>query len=196
MAGTANFERRKRKRKRGQKSTNVIAVLLVLLLSLTLSAILVAVLAWKVQESKREPLYETVSMSEEAAAHAYLWLSQIEDMPLSYAEIKQLMGEIHLTLVLTPTEEKGRYTRTLAQGSVADCQNRAQAGLKEAYREVVRYRCQAAGYEEELTDAMLEALMQETYGISVSEYLASCKVQLLPTQEELEKTYQGEVAYE
>lgn len=186
----------KRKLRKKAKHANTILVLSVLLMSITLSAVLVCMLAWKVRSSQKEPLYEYVSMSEEAAARAYIWLNQIEDMPLTYTEIKQMMGDIHLTLVLNPTEEKGKYARTLADGTVSDCQNRAWNGLEEAYREVVRYRLMADGQKESISDEEMDELMREAYGVSVAEYLASCEVQLLPAIEELTEAYLREAVYE
>lgn len=159
-------------------------------------AALVALLFWELREDKKEPVYKYASVSEEAAARAYVWLNQIEDMHLSYGDVRKMMGDIRLELILTPGREDGMYMQTLAEGTLADCESRAQNGLERAYREVVRHRLADAGYEGEISDAMLDDLMREAYGVSVSEYLASCQVQLLPTTEELTEMYIGEVANE
>lgn len=191
--------KKKRKKKRARQQTGVvkygrILLLFCIMVFVSFAVILGAMAFLKAKEP--EPVYEYVSMSEEAAARAYIWLSQIEDMPLSYTEIKEMMGDIQLTLVLTPTEEKGKYMRTLAEGTAADCEKKAADGLERAYREVVRYRFLADGYEGECSDDMLDDKMREAYGVSVSEYLSCCEVQLLPALEELTGLYAGEVTDE
>ncbi len=171
-------------------------LLFIIMISLLAAAALVCMLLWELRNSRKEPVYEYVSMSEEAAARAYVWLSQIEDMPLSYTEIREMMGDIQLQLVLTPTGEKGKYMRTLADDTFADCREKAQNGLEKAYREVARYRLLEAGYEGEIADDMLDDMMREAYGVSVSEYLSFCEVQLMPALEELAGMYSGEVTNE
>ncbi len=171
-------------------------LLLFVVIAVTFALFFGFLLLLEVRETPNEPVYESVSMSEEAAARAYVWLSQIEDMPFSYTEIRKMMGDIQLQLVLTPAGEKGKYVRTLADGTFADCQEKARAGLEKAYRGVVRYRILASGYEGELLDDRLDDLMREAYGVSVSEYLSYCNVQLTPTLEELTEMYSGEVADE
>ncbi len=181
----------RRKKKRGNG-----ILLFFMIISVSLIVVLVCMLLLKLRDSRKEPVYVSVSMSEEAAARAYVWLNQIEDMPLSYTEIKEMMGDIRLELVLTPAGEKGKYTQALAEDTFADCQEKAQNGLEKAYREVARYRFLAAGKEEEISDDMLDDMMQEAYGVSVSEYLSFCDVQLMPTLEELTEMYSGEVTNE
>jgi len=172
-----------------------------ILLFLIITAVTFAIIAGLmlllvVKNSRNKPVYEYVSMSEEAAARAYVWLSQIEDMPLSYTEIKEMMGDIQLQLVLTPAGEKGTYMRTLADNTFEECQEQTQTGLEKAYREVIRYRLLTAGYEGEISDDMLDEIMQEAYGVSVSQYLSFCEVQLMPALEELTELYSGEVTDE
>jgi len=168
-------------------------LLFIMMISLALAIILAAVLIWDYINSQKEPIYKYASMSEEASARAYIWLNQIEDMPLSYTEIKEMMGDIQLELVLTPTEEKGKYMQALSDNTFAVCQKKAKDGLEKAYREVARHRLLAAGYEGEISDDMLDSLMREAYGISVAEYLSYCNVQLMPALEELTGMYSGEV---
>lgn len=161
-----------------------------------LIAVMAILLILKALSVKSEPVYRSVSMSEEASARAYIWLNEIDDMPLSYTDIKGMMGDIQLKLVLTPTGEKGKYMQTLAEGTFGDCEGRARAGLEKAYREVLKHRFLAAGYEGEMSETLADDMMREAYGISISEYLESCEVQLLPTLEELTGMYSGEAAYE
>ncbi len=178
--------------KKAKKFRNGI-LLFIILLSVAFAIILGAMLIWDFINSKKEPIYEYASMSEEASARAYVWLNQIEDMPLSYTEIKEMMGDIQLELVLTPAEEKGKYMRALSDNTFAVCRKKANDGLEKAYREVARYRLLSAGYEGEISDDMLDTMMREAYGISVAEYLSYCNVQLMPTLEELTEMYSGEV---
>jgi len=184
-----------RKKSKTKKYGSGILLFLIVIIFIAL-AVTLGYMLLSEYNRKKQPIYEYVSMSEEAAARAYVWLNQIEDMPLSYAEIKEMMRDIQLTLVLTPTGEKGKYTRELAEDSFVFCQKQAGIGLEKAYREVARYRLLAAGYEGEISDDMLDDMMREAYGVSVSEYLSFCDVQLMSTLEELTEMYSGEVTNE
>lgn len=168
----------------------------ILAISFLFAAILGFMIFLSSRASKKEPIYQYASMSEEAAARAYIWLNQMEDMALSYEEIKERMGEISLKIVLTPGEEKNTYVQSLDGDTYTECMKQAQNGLAASFRDAVRQRFSDAGYEGEISDEMLDEMMQEEYGVSVSEYLALCEVQLLPDLEELTETYSGEVTYE
>lgn len=173
-----------------------IGLIVVMAAAFVIIAALVVLLFLELREDKKEPIHKYASVTEEAAARAYVWLNQIEDMHLSYGDVRKMMGDIRLELILTPGKEDGKYMQALAEGTLTDCQSRAQNGLEKAYREVVRHRLADAGYEGEISDTVLDDLMREAYGVSVSEYLASCHVQLLPTPEELTEMYVGEVENE
>lgn len=147
-------------------------------------------------KASKEPVYKYVSMSDEAAARAFVWLNEIEDNELTFEQVKECMGDFNLELVLVPTEEKGVYTRSLAEGAYDYVYSQSKVGFEKAYKIVVKNRLQAAGFEGECTDETVEELMQKTYGVSVEEYLEGCDVKLIPTREELEEEYSGEVTNE
>lgn len=144
----------------------------------------------------KEPKYEYVSLSEEAAARAYVWINKIEDNGVDFDEVKECMGEFNLELVLMPTEEKGVYQRNLADGSYEYAVSQAKVGMEKAYRIAVKNRLMAAGFEGECTDEYVENLMQKTFGVGVSDYLEGCEIELLPTEDELIEKYAGEVSNE
>lgn len=180
-------------RRQNRIKTVFIAVLVIVIVVL---AVIMGVFAIKQYQESKKPVYEYVSMTEEASARAFVWLSKIEDTDLSYDDVKACMGEFNLELVKTPTEEKGKYDRQLADGAYEYLQSQATVGLEKAYRLAVTRRIQNFGYEGTIDDALVEKLMKETFGLSVSEYLKQCDITLLPTKEELTEKYAGEVSDE
>jgi len=147
-------------------------------------------------KKSKEPRYEYVSLSEEAAARAYVWINNIEDNGVSFEDAKECMGEFNLELVSNPTEERGIYQRSLADGAYEYAASSAKVGMEKMYRLAVKNRLVAAGFEGEPTDEDVENLMQKTFGVSVEEYLTRENIELLPTEEELNEKYSGEVSYE
>ncbi|MCF0131993.1 MAG: hypothetical protein HUJ71_09675 [Pseudobutyrivibrio sp.] len=143
-----------------------------------------------------QPYVKTVSLSEEAAAKALIWLSDIEGNILSYEDVHELMGTIELQIDMIPTDTRGVYAQTLDEDSYDSCQAMAEEGLRKAFCQVVIDELLAEGYQGTADYNTVEELMQETYGISVEEYLGGCKVELIPSFESLDKKYSKEVTDE
>lgn len=159
--------------------------------------LIIGMLFYKQYKESKEIKYEYVSMTEEAAARAYVWLNDIENNELSYDEIKDCMGQFNLELVLTPSKTKGEYDRAIAENAYEYCVSQAEEGLEKAYKKAVINRLIAADYELDHnsipTDETVESLMKDTFGISVSEYLKKMNVKLLPSNDELNSMFTGVV---
>lgn len=181
-----------RKRRR-RKRTLVTGVLFVICCILT---VIIGVLLVSGYKASRKPVYEYVSMTDAASAKAYVWLTQIENTSLTYDEVAECMGDFNLEIVKQPMKKKNTYEVKLADGAYEYCQVQAQAGLEKAYKLSVKRRLVAAGCEEECTDELIESLMMEAYGVSVSDYLSGCDIKVFPTLEEIKSEYEGEVSYE
>lgn len=174
---------RRLKRKNRVKSMWIMILLIVILILL----VFIGINGYKqYKKTYKEPSYQYISMSEEASARAYVWLSKIKDTELSYDEVKQCMGEFNLEIVKTPTDVKGEYTYELADGAYEYCLNQAKVGLERAYKLAVIKRIKSTMYSDSVTDATVEELMMKTFGMSVSEYLEECDIDLLPEENEIE----------
>lgn len=183
----------RRRRRRRRRLSALVPVLFILVIALM---VIVGMLIYTRAKEAKEPKYKYISMTEEAAARAYVWLSEIENSNITYDEIKELMGDFNMEVVETPTGQKGVYVRSIADGSYDYCLSQAKTGLERAYRKAVINRIMAAGgIEGEVTDATVEELMMEVYGLSVSEYLDGQNVDIFPDINELNQKYSGEVNY-
>ena len=130
------------------------------------------------------PFTRTVSLSEDVAVNTYVWLSDVEGMTLTYSDIKDQVGAIDLEIAMTPTGKSHLYTQEVSAESYTECEKKAKAGLKNAFIAVAK---------EQLGDsADVSALMEDTFGVTVEEYLESCNLTLLPTLESLQDKYSGE----
>lgn len=182
--------RRKKKKKRGGVVTAVLFILCIALL--VIIGMLVAV---RYKEAK-QPVYEYISMTDEAAAKAYVWISQIENTDITYDDVKSCMGEFNLELVKTPAKKKGVYNRKLADGTYDYCESQARIGFEKAYRLAVMKRLRNSGYEGDINEELVDELMMEAYEVSVSDYLRGREVAVFPSLQEISSRYEGEVSNE
>jgi len=181
-------ENRRPVRKKKSKAPVVFLIFVIIVLLGILTAGLVFYL-----KSLKEPKYEKVSLTEEVSAKAYVWLSNIEDMEVSFDEIRDAMGDISLDLVLTPTGERHMYSQEIIEGSYNECCIKADEGLKKAYALVLSNRLKKEGYLEEVDVNKAEELMKEAYGISLMEYFEKEEIELMPSEEDLKLKYNCEV---
>ena len=179
-ASRASIKKLKRKNRR----KNIWICILIFIILLLIAAFGIAYARYYKQTYK-EPSMEYISMTEEASARAYVWLSKIEDTDLSYEDVKDCMGSFNLEVVKKPTDVKGEYTYELEESSYDQCLNQAKTGLEKAYKMAVLRRVSAEGYTENLSDGLVEQLMSETFGMSVSQYLNECNIKLLPEKDEI-----------
>ena len=142
------------------------------------------------------PYTVSVSMGEEAAAKALIWLSEVEGNTLGYEDVRELMGDLYVEVNMTPTEVRGVYSQSLDEDSYDACSLMAKEGLKKAFCQVTLDLLVAEGYEGEPDEVLVEQLMQDTFGVSVEEYLDSCGVELIPSFENLSEKYSQEVSNE
>ena len=183
----------RRRRRRRRRLSPLVPVLFILVIALMA---IVGMLLVSRAKAAKEPKHKYVSMTEEAAARAYVWLSEIDDFDISYDEIKAMMGDFNMEIIETPTKEKGVYALSMADGSYEYCVSQAKVGLEKAYKQAVVNRIMAAGgIEGEVTDATVEELMMEAYGVSVSEYLEGQNIDYFPSLDEMNEKFSGEVNY-
>lgn len=138
------------------------------------------------KKNYKDPSYEYISMTEEASARAYVWLSKIEDTDLSYEDVKLCMGTFNLEVIKKPAEVKGEYAYELADGSYEYCVSQAKVGFEKAYYMAVQRRIANSNYEGDITDELVDKLMNDTFGISVSEYIARQDIKLIPDLYEID----------
>lgn len=165
----------------------------VALLAVTLLAGIVAVHVLAFQNRGKGPEKEqTVSVTEEVTARAYVWLQQIEDMELSYPEVRETIGDVEIQLVKNPGDSAGE----LVLSSYEEAKQKAMQGMEQLFCKVLTDRLKKSGYEGSCEPADLDRMMQDAYGVTVSEYIIQCEIPLLPTTEELQKRLEQEVAHE
>lgn len=185
-----NLKSIKALKKSNRRKSVLIWVLIILLIAIAAAT---GYLGYTQYKKSKEPVNLYYSMTEEASARAYVWLSKIDDMNLSYDDVKECMGDFNLEVIKTPTDQKGVYSLSLAEKAYEYCENQAEVGLEKAYKKVVSDRITSSGYEGTITDDTVENLMMDTFGLSVSDYLKECNITLLPSEEEIIAKYSGEI---
>ena len=177
-------------RKRRRRISVITPVLFFIVIALL---VFIGLMILKQYKDSKEPVFEYVSMTEEVSARALVWLNEIDDINLSFDDVKECMGNLNIEIKYSPTETKGIYTQEIVPGCYEQCESGAKAGLEKAYKLAVMNRLQLAGYSEPCTDETVENLMKSTFGLSVSEYISQCDISILPTEDELKAKYSGEV---
>lgn len=180
-----------------RKRTNpLVWKILVALLAVTLVAGIVAVHVLAFRNRGRGPEKEqTVSVTEEVTARAYVWLQQIEDTELSYPEVRETIGDLEIQLE-KDQKNPGDSAEALVLSSYEEAKQKAMQGMEKLFCRVLTERLQKSGYEGSCEPAELDRMMQDAYGVTVSEYIRQCEIPLLPTTEELQKRLEQEVAHE
>ncbi|MDO4188053.1 MAG: hypothetical protein Q4D29_03610 [Lachnospiraceae bacterium] len=165
--------------KRKNRNKSIWIIILVVVIVILLAGIGIGYAKYY-KKNYKDPSFEYISMTEEASARAYVWLSKIEDTDLSYEEVKNCMGNFNLEVIKKPTDVKGEYTYELAEGGYDYCRNQARVGFEKAYYEAIKKRIVNSGYEGTVDDELVDRLMTETFGMSVSQYIDECDIKLLP----------------
>lgn len=177
-----------KKLRKKNKSKNIWIVILVLIILFLIGAICFSYARYY-KKNYIDPSYQYISMTEEASARAFVWLSKIEDTGLSYEDVKNCMGSFNLEIIKKPAKVKGEYTYEMAEGSYEYCTGQAKAGFEKAYYEAVKRRIIDSGYEGTVTDELVDRLMTDTFGMSVEQYIGECNVSILPEKSEIDEEY-------
>lgn len=193
----------KKKKRKKSRNNGMLPLLLSLLGLVTLVLVLLSVSYLKnYYLPSKEVKYREVSLTEEAAGRAGLWLSGIEEVQLSYDEILECMGELKVQVSYTPTGKKGIYKQELIEETYDQCEQSALLGLEKAFCNVLNKRYEMMGTVANpedfvpMTEDEIDELMKETFGVGLHEYFEGLDIQLLPTKDEMKNMYSGEVLYE
>lgn len=140
-----------------------------------------------------------VDMTEQAAVTAFIWLQDMEGVSVSLEDLESRMDgvavEINLTLEQTD-RSGGTFRCNVVPESYEGCNQAAYEAFAALFRELTGERLRMAGYTGDTGEEAVEALVNETFGMSTVSYLMSCGPVLLPSLEELQGEYDGGGTYE
>ena len=139
-----------------------------------------------------------LDMTEQVSFAALGWLQDIEGIPLSKqdaeASIQDLTIEVTMALEETARSE-GTFQCYVSTESYEACRQAAYEAFAVMFREAVSERMHMAGYDGGTDQEAVEALVEETFGMSAVSYLMYSVPNLLPTLEELQAQYDGSGTY-
>ncbi|MCM1127886.1 MAG: hypothetical protein NC429_15625 [Lachnospiraceae bacterium] len=140
-----------------------------------------------------------LDMTQRASVTALDWLQDIEGVSVSLEDMEAYMQgltiEVSLTLEQTDRKE-GTFSCHILAESYEACRQTAYEAFAAAFQELLAGRLRMAGYEDSIDKDALEALVEETFGMSTASYLMTCGPELLPSLEELQAEYEGSGTYE
>lgn len=191
MHGAANIMRR----------TVRDAVVVLLLLSLSIStAILVYLHFFAADERDLSGEWAAeLDLTGRAAATAFGWLQDIEAVSLSLEDMDAYMQDltVRIDLTLEQTERfGGNFRCSVRPESYEACRQAAYEAFAMVFLDLLADRLHMAGYTGSTDRDAVEALVQETFGMSAVSYLTAYGPALLPSLEALQAQYDGSGTYE
>lgn len=137
-------------------------------------------------------------MTKQAAVTAFIWLQDIEGVDISREDVEARMGD--LTVQVNMTLEKtgrsaGTFRSCIVPESYEACNQAAYEAFAVLFCELTGERLRMAGYTGDTGEEAVEALAEETFGMSAVSYLMSCGPALLPSLEEMQREYDGSGSY-
>ena len=139
-----------------------------------------------------------LDMSGRAAVTALDWLQDIEGVSISLEEMDSYMPDLTVRVNLGFQEtarSEGTFHSGILPESYEACSQAAYEAFALAFRSLVAERLRMAGYTGGMDGESIEALVDETFGMSTVAYLTTCCPALLPSLEELQAQYDGSGTY-
>ena len=140
-----------------------------------------------------------LDMTQQAAVTAFSWLQDIEDVDISLEDMEAYMQDLNIQVDLTLEQSdrfKGTFHCNVLPESYDACNQAAYEAFAMAFQELLAERLQMAGYSAGTDQESIEALVNETFGMSTVSYLMSYGPELLPSLEDLQAQYDGSGTYE
>lgn len=133
-----------------------------------------------------------LDMTDRAAAAALDWLQDIEGVSVSLEDLESRMQGLTIRINLTQEQaldSEGGLRCSVVKDSYESCEQAAYEALAGAFRELMAERLLMSDYPGSVDEAAVEALVEETFGMSTVSYLKSCGPSLLPSTDELQFWY-------
>lgn len=139
-----------------------------------------------------------LDMTDRAAVTAFGWLQDMEAVSVSLEDVESCMQDltIQVSLTLEQTQQSaGTFYCHIPPENYETCSQAAYEAFAAAFRELLAQRLRMAGYADSTDADAVEALVNETFGMSTVSYLRACAPALLPALEELQAQYDGSGTY-
>lgn len=137
-------------------------------------------------------------MTKQAAVTAFIWLQDMEGVEISQEDVESRMGNltVQVNLTLEKTDRSaGTFRSCIVPESYEACNQAAYEAFAVLFCELTGERLRMAGYTGDTGEEAVEALVEETFGMSAVSYLMSCGPALLPSLDELQGEYDGSGSY-
>ena len=176
-------------------------ILLLLILSLSISTASLAYLHFFKSDggSLSGEWTAELDLTEQAAVTAYIWLQDIDAVPVSLKDVETCMQKLTIQVSLNleaTTEFEGAFLCSIQPESYNVCEQAAYEAFAEIFRGLLAERLRMAGYTGGTDKEDIEDLVIETFGMSTVSYLMACGPALLPSLEDLQAQYDGSGTYE
>ena len=175
-------------------------ILLLLILSLSISTAFLAYLHFFKPDSSNLSGEWTaeLNLTEQAAVTALIWLQDIEAVSVSLEDVESYMQELTVQVNLkleASSDFEGAFLCSILPESYEACEKTAYESFAAVFRELLTERLRMAGYTGGTDEDDIEALVNETFGMSTVSYLMTFGPALLPSLEDLQVQYDGSGTY-
>ena len=183
----------------GKVIKNIILLLLVLGLSIFITVLAFLYFFKSDGRSLSGEWTAELNLTEQAAVTAFIWLQDIEAVSVSFEDVEACMQKltVQVGLNLEATSDfEGTFRCGIRPESYDVCEQDAYEAFAEVFKELLKERLRMAGYTGGTDEEDLEALVDETFGMSTVSYLMDFGPTLLPSLEDLQAQYDGSGTYE
>lgn len=183
----------------GKVIKNTILILLILSLSMTTAFLAYLHFFRSDNRSLSGEWTAELDLTEQAAVAAFIWLQDIEAVPISLEDVESGMQKLTIQISLNleaTTDSEGTFRCGILPESYDECEQAAYESFVSVFRELLAERLRMAGYTGSTEKEDLEALVTETFGMSTVSYLMTFGPALLPSLEDLQAQYDGNGTYE
>ena len=176
-------------------------LIILLIISLSISTAFLTYLHFFKSDDRSLPGEWTaeLDLTEQTAVAAYIWLQDIEAVPVSLKDVESRMQKLTIQVSLNleaTTGFEGTFRCGILPESYNVCEQDAYEAFADVFRDLLAERLRMSGYTGGTDKEDLEALVTETFGMSTVPYLMTCGPALLPSLEELQAQYDGNGTYE
>lgn len=179
-----------RRRRRRSVAVPILTIFTIMLVGI------IGIMAFAMYKESRKVQHRTISLSEGVAARYYEFASEIDGNGLTYDDCLKVAGDINIELLITKADEKGKLKQEIVEESYNSARESAKNGLYAIYKKVIKNKISNEGYEGNITDEMVEKLMQENFNMSVEQYVSNQNIKLIDDYETMKQKYNVEVENE
>lgn len=179
------------KRKRRRRAMMLRALAILAIVAVVVGIIVGGILL--INSRTSSGVYEReVDVTDRVAADMAIWLTDIDGMEIDSNWVTDRIESYTVTEVLTLSDDNGKtYARTIDQGSYTSLTNKVNEDIGRLLTEIIKDKLVKKGYKDALSDEEAADVARQVLGMSVSDYLVTNGISVVPSAEDIAESVIG-----